>query len=90
MNFTPGPWRVVSEPYWHVRSASNECVFASDYAPSANADVIAGAPKFVEALKAIQRRATPHPDDTDADRKRDLYHCEQLARFALAHAGIAL
>ena len=34
-----------------------------------------------EALLArILKRATPHPDDTDEDRKRDLYHIEGLAR----------
>lgn len=35
------------------------------------------------ALDAILRRATPHPDDTDADRKRNLAHIEAQARRAL-------
>lgn len=40
--------------------------------------------ELVEDLKRIQRRAAPHPDDDDADRKRNLYHVESISRRALA------
>ena len=37
-----------------------------------------------EALEKIALRAKPHPDDTDDDRKRDLYHIASIARVELA------
>lgn len=39
--------------------------------------------QLLAALLKIKQRATPHPDDTDADRKRDLYHCEAIASLAI-------
>ncbi len=36
------------------------------------------------ALGVIERRAKPHSDDTDADRKRSLYHITSHVRAALA------
>ncbi len=53
---------------------------------AANIRLIASAPDLLEALKKILRRATPHIDDTDAACRRDLYHCEAIARDAIAKA----
>lgn len=41
----------------------------------------------IEDLALIQRRAAPHPLTDDADRKRDLYHCEAIAARALSRIG---
>lgn len=35
------------------------------------------------ALEKIKLRCTEHPDDNDADRKRNLYHAHSIAKFAL-------
>lgn len=43
--------------------------------------------ELIEAMERIAARAKPHPDDTDADRKRDLYHIEAIASMALARIG---
>jgi len=42
--------------------------------------------ELVAALERIVKRATPHVDDTDDDRRRDLYHIDEIARAALAKA----
>jgi len=41
------------------------------------------ATKYRGALEAIVRRSTPHEGDTDADRKRDLYHIQATAQAAI-------
>lgn len=38
---------------------------------------------LLEAMKRIQQRAKAHAEDSDADRKRDLYHVEGVARAAI-------
>ena len=38
------------------------------------------------ALEKIGRRAADHPDDDDADRKRNLYHISAIVKAALAAA----
>ena len=37
---------------------------------------------LLKTLEAIERRATPHPDDTDEDRKRNLRHILVMAKDA--------
>jgi|GEM_PF-2756905 len=39
------------------------------------------------ALQKIVRRSRAHPDDTDADRRRDLFHVRAEAERALRAAG---
>ncbi len=39
--------------------------------------------EVLEALRKIVARATDHPDDTDADRKRNLFHIAAHAQAAL-------
>lgn len=39
---------------------------------------------LVEEMKRIQRRSFAHPEDTDEDRKRNLYHVESIAKRAIA------
>jgi hypothetical protein len=60
-------------------SAWNACTGLSDAALSQ--DVIA---VVREALGRIIKRSTPHIDDTDDDRRKDLYHIDEIARKALA------
>lgn len=43
---------------------------------------------LVEALQKIRARAVAHPDDDDADRKRNLFHVEAVARTTLTDAGV--
>jgi hypothetical protein len=51
MTHTPGPWRVVDEGFgWNVRSDKG-CVFARDYAPEANANLIEAAPDMLAQLR---------------------------------------
>lgn len=38
-------------------------------------------------LRRIQTRATPHPDDNDDDRKRNLYHIESIAKAAMGEGN---
>jgi len=38
-------------------------------------------------LRRIQIRATPHPDDNDDDRKRNLYHIESIAKAAMGEGN---
>lgn len=38
--------------------------------------------KTLELLRKIAIRTSVHPDDTDADHKRDLYHANSLANQA--------
>jgi hypothetical protein len=38
------------------------------------------------ALHKIITRATPYPEDTDADRKRDLHHILSIAKDAIRGA----
>jgi len=40
--------------------------------------------QMAEALRKIERRATPHPDDTPEDIKRNLYHVLATAERALS------
>jgi len=40
--------------------------------------------KVRESLNMIVRRATEHPDDSDADRKRNLFHVLHHAKQAIA------
>lgn len=40
--------------------------------------------KLRAALEKIKRRSSEHPDDTDADRKRDLFHVNRIATRALS------
>jgi len=38
---------------------------------------------YRNALEKIKLRCAEHPDDDDADRKRNLYHAHSIAKFAL-------
>ena len=42
--------------------------------------------ELMEALGRIIRRSTPHIDDTDEDRQRDIFHIDEIARNALTRA----
>lgn len=42
--------------------------------------------KLLYEMKRIAMRVKAHPDDTDADRRRLLYHVESIANAAIASA----
>jgi hypothetical protein len=41
---------------------------------------------LLDAMRRVLIRAIAHPDDDDADRKRNLYHIEHIAKVAIAKA----
>ena len=46
----------------------------------------AGAAGLLDAMRQVLIRAVEHPDDDDADRKRNLYHIAHIAKSAIAKA----
>jgi hypothetical protein len=62
--------------------ADHSKMWADKYGPEAAALI----KELVEALERVSKRATPHVDDTDEDRRRDLYHIDSIARAALSKA----
>jgi hypothetical protein len=60
-------------------------IFAATYEPAeSNSSLLSQRDALVKALEDIEARATDHWQDTDADRRRNLDHCRQIAKFALA------
>ena len=59
---TPGPWRVETEPYIHVRSDAG-CVLAADYTTDENAALICAAPDLLLALSWLVGLHDERPAD---------------------------
>ena len=67
---------------WALREAENAVKLERQLA--AAQDRVA---RLEGVLQGIGRKAAAHPDDTDADRKRYLWHIENAAAKALADTG---
>ena len=53
--YTKGPWRIVDEPYLHIRAGegSGVCVLAGDYCSDADRKLVICAPGMAEMLLAL-------------------------------------
>lgn len=77
-----------------VLAVIDDLISDLDYSdPHERIDVVrearAAVAELIKALNRIERRAKYHSDDNDADRKRNLYHIECMAREARARIGSA-
>lgn len=50
----PGPWEICEIPYRHIRTkGSNLCVWADDYKPDANGNLMVAAPDLLAVCEQV-------------------------------------
>ena len=73
----------IADQEYFTKLAGDRCI-ELETALAAAQDRVA---RLEGVLQGIGRKAAAHPDDTDADRKRYLWHIENAAAKALADTG---